>query len=89
MPLGSSTAPGAPVRVSPRCIEQFSAWAAWRTPSARHGWPEPANDWRDPVASPRPHLDCPVGRVRWAPGVVKGFATAILFCLLSGVLARL
>ncbi len=83
MPLASSTDPGAPVRVSPRCIEQLNGWAAWRAPAARHGWPEPANDWRDEDAGV---ADSAPARARAPrPGALfAGFVTALALCALAG-----
>ena len=80
MPLASSTDPGAPVRVSPRCIEALNAWAAWRAPAARHGWPEPANDWRDEDAGVARN-DAPAPR---HTALFAGFVVALALCALAG-----
>lgn len=82
MPLASSTDPGAPVRVSPRCIEQLNGWAAWRAPAVRHGWPEPANDWREDTQTglaPAPASSSPASGALFA-----GFVTALILCALAG-----
>lgn len=84
MPLASSTGPGAPVRVSPRCIEQLNGWVAWRAPGMRHGWPEPANDWRDEGADAvRDEALASVRPPRHA-ALFAGFVTALALCALAG-----
>lgn len=84
MPLASSTDPGAPVRVSPRCIEQLNGWAAWRAPAVRHGWPEPANDWREGEADSAERDAASSDGPPRHGAVIAGFVTALMLCVLAG-----